>query len=63
MPPSRGLHSVKGQMWCRTRVQGLASVPKREIEGCFEPEIGEKKGSRRRCCEHFEVRAGSPGEG
>ncbi len=48
-----------GRMWCHTRVQGFASVPKREFGGRFERETGGKDGKWRGFCEHFGERVGS----
>ena len=42
-----------------TRVQGFASVPKREVGGRFERETGGKEGKWSQSCEHFGERVGS----
>ena len=47
------------RMCCHTRVQGFASVPKREVGGRFEREKGGKEGKWSQSCEHFGERVGS----
>ena len=61
--PPHGASTLRGRMWCHTRVQGFASVPEREVGGGFQREIGGNPGWWSRCCEHFEVRVGSTSEG
>ena len=58
--PSEAIKCRSGsRMWCRTRVQGFASVPKREVGGRFERETGGKEGKWSQSCEHFGERVGS----
>ena len=58
--PSEAVKCRSGsRMCCHTRVQGFASVPKREVGGRFERETGGKEGKWSQSCEHFGERVGS----
>ena len=59
MPPGAMRGRFGGRMWCRTCVQGFASVVEIQVWGRFEPETGKKKGCWGSSCERFYERAGS----